>query len=56
VAASPTEIDAVAVEPQTHAPAGIRRLVNREPGALTLLDPGATLAMTVRIAFDVVKT
>ena len=56
VAASPAEIDAVAVEPQTHAPAGIRRLVNREPGALTLLDPGATLAMTVRIAFDAAKT
>jgi aldose 1-epimerase len=56
VAASPAEIDAVAVEPQTHAPAGIRRLVNGEPGALTLLDPGATLAMTVRFAFDVAKT
>lgn len=56
VAASPAEIDAVAVEPQTHAPAGIRRLVNGEPGALTVLDPGEALAMTVRISFEAAKT
>jgi aldose 1-epimerase len=56
VAASPAEIDAVAVEPQTHAPAGIRRLVNGEPGALTVLAPRATLVLTVRIAFDAAKT
>jgi aldose 1-epimerase len=55
VAASPGEIDAVAVEPQTHAPAGIRRLLDREPGALILLDPGETLAMTVRFAFEAAK-
>lgn len=51
-AASPTEIDAVAVEPQTHAPAAIRRLRNGEPGGLRLLDPGETLALAVRIAFE----
>ena len=56
VAASPSEIDAVAVEPQTHAPAGVRRFVNGELGALTLLDPGATLGLTVRIAFDAAET
>jgi aldose 1-epimerase len=55
VAASPGEIDAVAVEPQTHAPDGIRRLQNGEPGALTLLDPGQTLAMTVRFAYEARK-
>jgi aldose 1-epimerase len=51
VAASPAEIDAIAVEPQTHAPAGIRRLVEGETGALMLLDPGETLEMAVRFAF-----
>ena len=51
VAASPAEIDAVAVEPQTHAPAGIRRLVRGEPGGLTILDPGASLRMTVEFWF-----
>jgi aldose 1-epimerase len=50
-AASPAEIDAVAVEPQTHAPDAIRRLVHGEPGGLRLLDPGETLALAVRIAF-----
>jgi aldose 1-epimerase len=52
VAASPAEIDAVAVEPQTHAPAGIRRLLNGEPGGLSVLDPGQSLAMTVRFSFE----
>jgi aldose 1-epimerase len=55
VAASPGEIDAVAVEPQTHAPAGIRRLLDGAAGALTLLDPGETLVMTVRFAFEAAK-
>lgn len=56
VAASPAEIDAVAVEPQTHAPAGIRRLLRGERGGLTLVEPGATLGMTVEIAFDHTET
>jgi len=55
VAASPGEIDAVAVEPQTHAPAGLRRLLNGEPGALEPLDPGATLALTVRLVIERLK-
>jgi aldose 1-epimerase len=50
-AASPSEIDAVAVEPQTHAPAAIRRFQDGEPGGLRLLDPGETLALAVRVAF-----
>ena len=52
VAASPAGVDAVAVEPQTHAPAGVRRLLNREPGALAMLEPSATLslAITLRLA------
>jgi aldose 1-epimerase len=51
VAASPIGIDAVAVEPQTHAPDGIRRLVAGEPGALTLLAPEETLQLVVGFAF-----
>ena len=52
VAASPGGIDAVAVEPQTHAPDGIRRLLNGEPGGLALIAPGASLALGVRLAFE----
>lgn len=56
VAASPAEIDAVAVEPQTHAPAGIRRLIAGEPGALVLLPPGETIRMAVAISFERIET
>ena len=52
VAASPGDVDAIAVEPQTHAPQGLRRLVGGEPGALTMLKPGQTLGLTVELAFD----
>ena len=56
VAASPAEIDAVAIEPQTHAPAGIRRLIAGEPGALALLPPGETIRMAVAISFERIET
>ena len=52
VAASPGDVDAIAVEPQTHAPQGLRRLLGREPGALTMLKPGQTLGLTVELAFQ----
>lgn len=52
VAASPSEVDAIAVEPQTHAPQGLRRLVGGEPGPLTMLKPGQTLGLTVELAFE----
>jgi aldose 1-epimerase len=52
VAASPADRAAVAVEPQTHAPQGLRRLLNGEPGAMTWLAPGAALHLGVEIAFD----
>ena len=51
VAASPGHLDAVGVEPQTHAPHGLRRLVNGEPGGLTMLAPGRSLRLTVDLAF-----
>jgi aldose 1-epimerase len=49
VAASPPDVDAVAVEVQTHAPQGLRRLERREPGALALLDPRNALSLTVEL-------
>jgi galactose mutarotase-like enzyme len=51
VAARLADRDAVAIEPQTHAPQGLRRLLRGEPGALALLDPGETLRLTIALAF-----
>jgi len=51
-AASPAAIDAVAVEPATHAPAGIRRLLGSEPGGMSLLGGGETMELLVRFAFE----
>jgi aldose 1-epimerase len=44
--------DAIAVEPQTHAPDGLRRLLRGEPGALALLPAGGSLELEVEIAFE----
>jgi len=52
VAASPASLDAIAVEPQTHVPQGLRRLLNHEPGALAMLGPDESLRMTVELAFE----
>jgi galactose mutarotase-like enzyme len=51
VAASPPSLDAIAVEPQTHAPQGVRRLLNHEPGALAVLDPRDSLRLSVDLEF-----
>jgi galactose mutarotase-like enzyme len=51
VAATPAGLDAVAVEPQTHAPGGLRRLLEGRPGAVTLLPPEAKLTLTTQLAF-----
>ena len=50
-AAMPTDIGATAVEPQTHAPQGLRCLLHGEPGALAWLEPGAGLAHTIEMSF-----
>lgn len=50
--ATPAHLDAIAVEPQTHAPDGLRRLEDGEPDALALLSPGESLSLTVRIAVE----
>jgi aldose 1-epimerase len=47
--AAPPELDAVAVEPQTHGPDGLRRLGGAEEDAPLLLAPGETLRLTVRL-------
>jgi len=52
VAASPSTLDAIAVEPQTHAPHGLRRLLAGEPGGLTLLEPHETLSVVARLGFE----
>jgi aldose 1-epimerase len=52
VAANPGTVDAVAVEPQTHAPWGMRRLLDGERGGLTVLEPGATLTLQSTLEFS----
>lgn len=52
VAANPGNRSAIAVEPETHAPQGLRRLVAGSPGALTLLATGETLRLTSVLQFD----
>ena len=52
VAANHPGSDAVAIEPQTHAPDGIRRLLGGEPGGLALLPPGSALTLVMRFAFE----
>jgi aldose 1-epimerase len=52
VAASPASLGAVAVEPQTHAPQGLRRVLAGEPGGLTMLGPGHQLALRARLTFE----
>ena len=50
--ATPGHIDAVAVEPQTHGPDGLRRLANGEPDPLAVMAPGETLRIELRLTFD----
>lgn len=50
VAARPPSIPAVAVEPETHAPQGLRRLLGGLPDAMTLLEPGARLRLAFSLA------
>jgi aldose 1-epimerase len=52
VAASPGHIGAVAVEPETHAPQAVRRLLGDEPGGLVMLPPGESLSMAIDLAFE----
>lgn len=51
VAASPWGRGAVAIEPQTHAPQGLRRFLRGEPGGLHPLAPGKALRLTIELEF-----
>jgi aldose 1-epimerase len=55
VVASPSSLDAVAVEPQTHAPQGLRRFLAGEPGGLLEIEPGGRLGQTLELAFEAVQ-
>ncbi len=50
-AAGGGSVGAIAVEPQTHAPQGLRRLRNDEPGGLALIPPGASLTLEMNLTF-----
>jgi len=52
VAASPSHLDAVALEAQTNAPQTIRRLLNGERGAPVLLEPGDVLRLGLEFTFE----
>lgn len=52
VAASPADLEAIAIEPETHAPQGLRRLLRGEPGAMQWLATGATLELITTLSFD----
>jgi aldose 1-epimerase len=50
--ATPPDMDAIAVEPQTHGPDPLRRIAAEEPDAPVLLPPGASMRLTVRLSFE----
>jgi galactose mutarotase-like enzyme len=50
-AASPSEVDAVAVEPQTHAPQGLARLLSGLQDAMAWIGPGESLRLAATLAF-----
>lgn len=54
-AASPANVDAIAVEPQTHGPDGLRRLLAGEQDALTMLGPGASLTLAMRLTVELAQ-
>jgi aldose 1-epimerase len=50
--ARPNEFDATAVEPQTHAPDGLERLLAGVDGGLAVLEPGEEIAVNIRWTAD----
>ncbi len=52
VAASPSDVDAVAIEPETHAPQAVRRLLQGEPLGLEWLAPGSSLVLEASLTFE----
>lgn len=54
-AARPPGLDAVAVEMQTHAPAGIRRLLQAEPYALRAIAAGESMHLQLTLEFTTTR-
>lgn len=52
VAASPPAVGAIAVEPETHAPHGLRRLIDGSPDGLKWIDPGGAIHLATTIVFE----
>jgi aldose 1-epimerase len=50
--ASPSTLDAVAVEPQTHAPQGLRRFLRGEPAGMHAVAPGEALRLAIEMVFE----
>jgi aldose 1-epimerase len=50
--ATPPDIGAIAVEAQTHGPDGLRRLLQGEGDALRMLEPGAAMALELRLTVE----
>ena len=51
VAASPPDLEGIAIEAQTHLPQGLRRWRTGERGGLQTLTPGATMQLRTELAF-----
>lgn len=51
-AANASDLQAIAVEPQTHAPQGLGRLLRGQPGAMAWIEPGDDLVLPITIDFD----
>jgi aldose 1-epimerase len=47
--ATPVDLDAIAVEPQTHAPGGLIRMLHGQAGGMTRLSAGATLEASIEV-------
>jgi aldose 1-epimerase len=50
--ATPSGLDAIAVEPQTHGPDPFRRLAAGEPDPPALLPPGASMRLAIRVTAE----
>lgn len=51
VATNALQRSAVAVEPQTHAPQGLRRLIKGEAGAMSVLQPAERMELSFGLVF-----
>jgi aldose 1-epimerase len=54
--ATPADVEAIAVEPQTHGPNPLRRLAAGEPDAPVLLDPGSELGLELGLHFGLARS